>query len=126
MGTKSNWDIDLRFGQEGETYVNNLLTDIETVEVKRDKRWIETGNLFIETRCWSDKLDRWYPSGVTTSKASHWAFVVEELVVILPIEKLKEVIEKHGRNIEMKRPEYSTKGYLITIEDIFKRGASNA
>jgi len=51
MGTKSNWDIDLRYGQIGEKYVENLLTNVETVEVKRDKRWIETGNIYIETQC---------------------------------------------------------------------------
>ena len=55
MGTKSNWDIDLRYGKIGEQYVENLLTNVETVEVKRDKRWIETGNIYIETQCWSDK-----------------------------------------------------------------------
>ena len=36
-------------------------------------------------------------------------------------ELFNEVVEKYGRIIEMRRPEYSTKGYLITIEDIFKR-----
>jgi hypothetical protein len=121
MGNLSDWDIDLRFGQDGETYVNNLLTNIETIEVKRDKRWIQTGNLFIETQCWSDKINKWYESGINASKATHWAFVVEGLVVILPIEKLKQVVQTYGRMIEMNRPEYSTKGYLITIEDIFKR-----
>jgi hypothetical protein len=121
MGSLSDWDIDLRFGQDGEKYVNNLLTNIETIEVKRDKRWIQTGNLFIETQCWSDKINKWYESGINASKATHWAFVVEELVVILPIEKLKQVVQTYGRMIEMNRPEYSTKGYLITVEDILKR-----
>lgn len=121
MGSLSDWDIDLRFGQDGEKYVNNLLTNIETIEVKRDKRWIQTGNLFIETQCWSDKINKWYESVINASKATHWAFVVEELVVILPIEKLKQVVQTYGRMIEMNRPEYSTKGYLITVEDIFKR-----
>lgn len=121
MGHLSDWDIDLRFGQDGETYVNNLLTNIETVEVKRDKRWIETGNLFIETQCWSDKVNKWYESGINASKASHWAFVLEDLVVIIPLEKLKTIVEKHGKPIHMNRPEYSTKGYLVTIESVFNR-----
>jgi hypothetical protein len=121
MGKASDWDIDLRFGQEGETYVNNLLTNIETVEVKRDKRWIETGNLFIETQCWSDKQQQWYDSGINASKASHWSFVLEDLVVIIPLNKLKETVQNYGRPIEMNRSEYSTKGYLITVENIFSR-----
>jgi hypothetical protein len=121
MGTKSDWDIDLRYGQIGEKYVENLLTNVETVEVKRDKRWIETGNIYIETQCWSDKRKIWYKSGLTTSKATHWAYVVEEMVVMVPIEHLRKVVETYGRIIEMRRSEYSTRGYLITIEDIFKR-----
>jgi hypothetical protein len=40
---------------------------------------------------------------------------------MVPIEHLRKVVEKYGRIIEMKRSEYSTRGYLITIEDIFKR-----
>lgn len=119
---KSDWDLDLRFGQQGEVYVNDLLTSpIETVEVKRDRRWIETGNLYIETECWSDVLQSWYHSGISTSKASHWAFVLEESVVVIPTSRLKEVVKKSGRKKEMNRPDYSTKGYLITVEDLFRR-----
>ena len=119
MGKKSDWDIDLRFGQEGEVIVNSLLTSpIETVEVKRDKRWVETGNLYIETECWSDVLQSWYHSGISTSKASHWAFVLEDAVFIVPIDKLFEALEKYGKKKEMNRPEYSTKGYLVTISDL--------
>lgn len=122
MGRLSDWDIDLRYGQEGEVYVNNLLTSpIETVEVKRDKKWIETGNLYIETQCWSDVLQTWYWSGLATSKASHWSFVLEDSIVVVPTEKLIGVVEKYGRAKEMNRPEYSTKGYLITVEDLFRR-----
>ena len=122
MGRLSDWDIDLRYGQEGEVYVNSLLNaPIETVEVKRDKRWIETGNLYIETECWSDVMQSWYHSGISTSKASHWSFVLEDSVVTVPIERLKFVVQKYGRKKEMNRPEYSTKGFLITVEDLFRR-----
>ena len=122
MGRLSDWDIDLRYGQEGEVYVNSLLTaPIETIEVKRDKRWIETGNLYIETECWSDVMQSWYHSGISTSKASHWSFVLEDSVVIVPIKRLKFVVQKYGRKKEMNRPDYSTKGFLITVEDLFRR-----
>jgi hypothetical protein len=118
---KSNWDLDLRFGQEGEILVNQFLTaPIETIEVKRDRRWKETGNVFIEFECWSDVLCQWYPSGLSITKASHWAFVLEDSVVIVPTEKVKKTVAKYGRRVEMNRPEYSTKGFLITIEDLFR------
>lgn len=118
---KSDFDLDLRFGQEGEILVNNLLTaPIETVEVKRDRKWKETGNLYIETECWSDVLGCWYASGIMTSKASHWSFILEDSVITVPIERVRMAIAKHGLKREMNRPEYSTKGYTITVAELLK------
>lgn len=117
----SDWDIDLRFGQEGEVLVNALLTaPIETVEVKRDRRWKETGNIYIETECWSDDLGHWYPSGITSTKASHWSFVLEDIVVTIPTDLIRKSITVYGIRREMNRPEYSTKGFTITINDLIK------
>lgn len=119
--SRSDWDLDLRFGQEGEVIVNSLLTaPIETVEVKRDRRWIDTGNLYIETECWSDVLSCWYASGITTSKASHWSFILEDTVVIIPTDSVRKAIAVYGIKREMNRPEYSTKGFTITVADLFK------
>jgi len=113
---------DLRFGQEGEVYVNHLLTaPIETVEVKRDRRWKETGNVYIETECWSDVLECWYPSGINARKeATHWSFVLEEAVVIFPIETFRKAIAMYGIKREMNRAEYSTKGFTITVNDLLR------
>jgi hypothetical protein len=71
--SRSDFDLDLRFGQDGEVYVANLLK-MENIEVKRDKRWKNTGNLYIEVWCWSDNNSEWYPSGLQTSKASALGF----------------------------------------------------
>lgn len=119
--SRSDWDLDLRFGQEGEVLVNHLLTSpVETVEVKRDRRWIETGNLYIETECWSDALVTWYPSGIMVTKASHWSFVLENLVLTVPTETIRKTIAILGLRREMNRPEYSTKGFLITVDDLLR------
>jgi len=118
---RSDWDLDLRFGQEGEVLVNNFLTaPIETVEVKRDRRWKETGNLYIETECWSDVLGCWYASGIMTTKASHWSFILEDSIITVPTERVRLAIAKHGLKREMNRPEYSTKGYTITVAELLK------
>ena len=119
--SRSDWDLDLRFGQQGEVMVNSLLTaPIETVEVKRDRRWKETGNLYIETECWSDVLDCWYASGISTTKASHWAFILEDSVLTVPTAKVSKAIAFYGIRREMNRPEYSTKGFTITVADLLK------
>jgi hypothetical protein len=114
---KSDFDIDLRFGKEGEDTVANLLS-IETVEVKRDKRWKDTGNLYIETDCWYNASQSWEKSGLSVSKATHYAFVLENMVVVTTIEDLKSVVEKNGRAIECKIEPNPSKGYLIKLSHI--------
>lgn len=113
----SNWDLDYRHGLDGENMVANLLA-IETVEVKNDRRWSETGNVYIETDCYYVNSQAWEPSGISISKASHWAFVLDEVVVILPLERLKKIVERFGRpstcNIS---PNYS-RGFLISVVEL--------
>jgi hypothetical protein len=119
MGNKSDWDLDLRFGQEGEVAANTLLTaPIETVEVKRDRRWKDTGNLFIETECWSDVTAAWYLSGISVTKATHWSFVLEDILLTIPTNKIRLAVRTYGLPREMNRPEYSTRGYLITVDNL--------
>jgi hypothetical protein len=117
--SRSDWDLDLRYGQEGESYIKSLL-NIETVEVKRDKRWKNTGNLYIETWCWSDNNSEWYPSGLQASKATHWAFVLEAMALIVPTEQLKQTVEKYGHQIECSIPPNYSKGYLIKVTDLLQ------
>ena len=113
----SDFDLDLKFGVEGENTVANLLS-IDTVEVKRDARWKETGNLYIETECWYNSSQSWEPSGLSVSRATHYAFVLEGMVVILPTDQLKEITYSNGRPIECKIEPNPSKGYLIKLSHI--------
>jgi hypothetical protein len=113
----SDFDIDLKFGKEGENTVANILS-IETVEVKRDKRWKDTGNLYIETDCWYNGSQSWEKSGLSVSKATHYAFVLENMVVVVTTPDLKAIVEKKGRAIECKIEPNPSKGYLIKLSDI--------
>ena len=87
MSKLSDFDLDLSVGHEGESLVNQLLTNGKTIEVKTDLKWKNTGNLYIETVCWSHNNSEWYPSGISTTKAEYWAFVLEGTVLIVPIEQ---------------------------------------
>lgn len=109
----SNWDLDLRAGKEGESLVADLLS-LDTVEVKTDKRWHETGNVYVETECYYRESDSWEPSGVRVSKATHWAFVLEDSVLIVPLHRLKEAIWESNRPITCNIPPNPSRGYLIT------------
>lgn len=117
----SDWDLDLRFGQAGEAIVNSLLTaPIETVEVKTDRRWKETGNLYIEVYCWSFNTQGWYPSGISTTKATHWSFVLEEAVLTFPVVVVKDACIKFGRKISCEIPPNQSRGYLITVDNLME------
>lgn len=114
----SDFDLDLSVGQAGESLVKELLTNGKTVEVKRDMRWKETGNVYIETICWSHNKSEWYPSGLSSSKAAYWAFVLETNVFLVPTETLKQAVASKGRAITCNIQPNPSKGYLIRIEDI--------
>ena len=109
----SNWDLDYRAGLEGESKVADLL-HMDTVEVKTDKRWVETGNLYIETECYYKNEDAWKPSGIRVSQATHWGFVLEDSVLIVPLHRLKEIVWESGRPITCNIPPNPSRGYLIT------------
>jgi hypothetical protein len=117
--SKSDWDIDLRYGQDGEESVRRLLT-IDTVEVKRDRRWKETGNLYIETSCYYVNDGAFKPSGVSVSKATHFAFVIEDLTILVSKSDLINTVKEYGRNISCKIEPNVSFGYLITIDSLLK------
>jgi len=109
----SNWDLDLRAGLLGESVVADILK-ADTVEVKTDRRWRETGNLYIETECYYKNSDSWEPSGIAVSKATHWAFVLEDSVLIIPTFRLREAIYEHPRPITCNIPPNPSRGHLVT------------
>lgn len=117
MVKDSNWDLDLRDGLRGESKIADLLS-LDTVEVKTDRRWKDTGNLYIETSCYYTSTEDWRDSGLTVSKATHWAFVLEELVLIVPTHILREAVYEYGKDIKCEIPPNFSKGYLISPETI--------
>jgi len=114
----SDFDLDLAVGHKGEALVEQLLTGGTTVEVKTDLKWKETGNLYIETVCWSHNNENWYLSGLSSTKAQYWAFVLEGATLLVPTEVLKQVVTARGRAITCNIPPNPSKGYLIKVEDI--------
>jgi hypothetical protein len=52
MAKNSSFDLDFGYGRKGEQLVEELLTEGKTIEVKRDRKWWVTNNLYIEVECW--------------------------------------------------------------------------
>ena len=118
MTTLSSFDLDFRYGYAGEQLVEELLTDGKTVEVKRDRRWHETGNLYIEVECWYNTTQSWQASGIAVTEADYWAFVLEESVLMIPTINVIQAINKHGREINCEIPPNRSRGFLITVNDL--------
>lgn len=120
MGDMSDFDLDFSYGHEGEQLVKDILTGGSTVEVKRDRRWIDTGNIYIETHFYSRSTWEWVESGLNVTKADRWAFVLENFVIIVTIADLKHACSAFGRPIENKKEPNPSKGFLITVDDLMK------
>ena len=89
------------------------LLSLDTLEVKTDRRWHETGNVYIETECWYQSSQSWEPSGIRASKATHWAFVLQTGVLIVPLQDLMDIVYSQGKPIECNIPPNPSRGYLI-------------
>ena len=118
MSNLSDFDLDFLHGQEGEAIVYELLTGGKTIEVKRDRKWKQTGNLYIETECWYNSDNAWKLSGLRVTKADRWAFVLESLVLIVPTEQLVKTIINHGKPITCDIPPNPSRGYLIKVHHL--------
>ena len=89
---QSKWDIDLTAGLFAEKLVIDILGDARgTLEVKRDFKVSDTGNIAIEYRY------RNKPSGIAATKATWWALVLDgpryghEIIVLIRTERLKQI-----------------------------------
>lgn len=86
------FDIDLPEGEFAERLVKDLLGgERGSIEVKRDWKVTETGNVAIEFECRKRK------SGISTTEASWWAIVLDgrlfahQMIIFIKTSRLKEI-----------------------------------
>jgi hypothetical protein len=120
MVKNSAFDLDFGYGRKGEKLVEELLTDGKTIEVKRDRKWNKTGNLYIEVECWFLKTQSWEASGLMVTEAAYWAFVLEKGVLMVPTDHVHYAIKNFGREITCEIPPNKSKGYLITVDNLLE------
>lgn len=65
----SKFDADLRFGQEGEEWLV-LLAKHKKLEIKRDREWVKSGNLYFEYESYG-KI-----SGFAGTEADYYAYIL--------------------------------------------------
>ena len=102
-GHEPRFDIDLEYGAEGEEAVKQLFAQLEsghkTIEVKRDRRTLETGNLFIECMQKPRGHTEYKPSGIATSKADIWAFVIGRGIIIASTDAVLWLARNHHNEL---------------------------
>ncbi len=115
MEYNSDFRYDLKVGQVAEQALAAIFEG-KKVEVKRDRKACLTGNIFVEYE------SRGKPSGISTSEADYWCFVVEETFILLTASRLKEIVAPlKGTDRERRGGDNNTSiGVLIRISDILK------
>lgn len=127
-GKRMVFDDDLEFGKQAETLVRDVLkvsgwqdtklneaADYATkkaydlinwrfkCEVKYDRKYETTGNIFIELSC--SGID----SGVWATEAEYWVFVTHEGGWVIPVRQLRFLLKHDRKNLGTHR-EYSGDG----------------
>tara|TARA_B100000989_G_scaffold132376_3_gene98278 strand:+ start:11191 stop:11547 length:357 start_codon:yes stop_codon:yes gene_type:complete len=82
----SNFRHDLEVGQVAEKEIGKLLSE-KKIEIKKDMLAKKTGNVFVEY------MSRGKTSGIDRSEADYYCFVVENLIIFIPTNDLKEIIK---------------------------------
>jgi hypothetical protein len=94
-GYKPDFDLDLRYGENGQRFVSTFLHGLldGTVEVKADAKYLNTGNIYLEYEC--KRRDGWQPSGIAVSTADYWALVLADTLVIgIPTSVLRAIYKR--------------------------------
>ena len=119
-----NFEQDLPEGVAAERFVQEILSgERGAIEVKRDFKVSETGNIAIEFECRNRK------SGIAVTKALWWAIVLDgnlfahEMVILVKTERLREIsreLYKKRKFVTGGDSGSNTKMVLIPIEEITK------
>lgn len=89
--TGSNFDFDLRYGNEREMAFIGAIGDCH-FECKSDRMAKETGRIFVETHSRIRNSERWQESGISVSTAGWWVIeVCEDRWVIVRRTHLKQL-----------------------------------
>ena len=103
-----SFDLTYQLGLAAERVVDAFFKgSIVNIEVKRDMRWLETGNVFIETHCFYRESGKYEESGILTTKADEYVFVLGRAKLSIPTDVVLTLIKrpdskrrpnKHGLN----------------------------
>ena len=114
---KKEFDIQVKRGEIAEEKLRNILCgkDNLTVEVKRDYKFVKTGNIVIEFE------SNGTPSGINITLADWWAFSLavkgkkDRTIIFIELERLKELYFKYKN-----KPGHSVRGGWLNLSKLVK------
>lgn len=118
MEYNSDFKFDLLRGKSGEELVAKIFSvPPDKIEVKKDSLTHKTGNLFVEFEC------RNQPSGISTSHADYWVFLIEKTYIIIFVKTsyLKKLCAKYKNNIVNGGDSNTSNGYLIPMAELHQK-----
>ena len=116
MEFNSNFKYDLKRGNDAEEWFGGLLVGGDRIECKRDFKAHITGNLFVEFEC------RGKPSGISTTEAEYWVFIVgphdnDLRAYLTTTDRLKVLYQNAKRKVPGGDGMLSM-GALVKVEDL--------
>lgn len=115
--TQKNFDIDVEYGRQGENYLIDIL-ETKRIEVKTDRIAHITGNVAVEYKY------RGRPSGIATTEADYWAFLLYDMttIIMVPTDKLKAIAREKFKQdqITLGGDENASEMILIPINELTK------
>ena len=114
---QKNFDLDLEYGEAGESKLLSILNGAKKVEVKTDRMAHRTGNIAVEFRC------NGRPSGISTTEADYWAFVLRDgtIIILIETDRLKKIARTNYRlgNVTCGGDGNNAEMVLIKINQLF-------
>jgi hypothetical protein len=128
-GPFSDFDLNFAEGAQAEEWVRDLCGD-PTIEVKAPKLFLKPDPkygrqlAFIEYRARSGS-GTWSDSGITTTKATHWAIKFGDLPGALIVEtgwlrRACRLAYERGQRVANEREPNPTKGVLVGLDELWQ------
>lgn len=129
MARYPNFDLDYADGKQGELFAADLRSALEgdRVQVKTDRGFIETGNIYVERAC-NYPGRGWTRTGIADPDASPlWIYVLRDtgLALVADIATLRRLADdsRFSRHAEERDGGHPTKGSVVRLRSVFHPGA---
>lgn len=127
MKAEPDFDLDYADGRQAELIVADMRESLTSgrVEVKRDRGFRETGNIYVEMEGFTERRG-WHPTGIANpDTAATWIYELKHTgaMVVFETETLRRLVRHPiARRSENPRGDHPTRGVLLPMRRVFTPG----